>query len=83
MLGTAMEVLLSVHRGHDYISDISRETKRAIRTIMFAVEELRKRGLVEIEQKSRKKIIKLTEKGKRVAELLEEIDRIVSGETQG
>ena len=78
-----MEVLLSVYRGHDYISDISRETKRAIRTIMLAIEELKKRGLVEVEQKSRKKVIKLTEKGRKVAELLEEIDRIVSGKTQG
>ena len=60
---------------YSYLSEIAKETGTTYVYITKLVSELEKRELVSVEPQSKKKIVKLTDKGREVATYIEEIRR--------
>jgi DNA-binding HxlR family transcriptional regulator len=75
-----VRILLSLLKGESKTSELIEKAKCPYTTLYTSLSLLRNLGLVEVEivkKYPRKKIVKLTERGRRVAELLKQIDDIV------
>lgn len=64
-------------KGRDsaYLSEIAKETGTTYVYITNFVSRLLEKGFVSVESKGKKKMVKLTEKGREIASHLEEIRR--------
>jgi len=62
-------------QNYSYLSEIAKETGTTYVYITKLVSELEKMELVSVEPQSKKKIVKLTDKGREVATYIEEIRR--------
>ena len=60
-------------REQAYLSEIAKETGTSYVYITNLITSLEKKGLVSIHPESKKKMVKLTEKGKELSTLIEEI----------
>jgi DNA-binding MarR family transcriptional regulator len=62
-------------REQAYLSEIAKETGTSYVYVTGLVSSLEEKGLVSIHPERKKKMVKLTEKGKEVSTLLEELKR--------
>jgi DNA-binding HxlR family transcriptional regulator len=82
----AIEILLFVYKNekkHPGLLDIRIGTSAGSGTIQFRLFELNKIGLIEEKEREGitvKREIKLTEKGRKIAQLLEQVEKILEEE---
>ena len=60
-----------------YISELARESKQTYVHATKIIKILEKNNIVNISKEKKKKIVKLTEKGEKIAKMFEEIIKIV------
>jgi len=60
-----------------YISELARESKQTYVYATKIIKILEKHNLLTISKEKKKKIVKLTEKGEKIAKMIEEISKII------
>ena len=75
-----MELLLCLTNGYfneeKYPSSLAKDSRCTYSHTVHLLQKMERQGLIKFERKGRLKLIKLTEKGEKVAELIRELNRL-------